>query len=134
MMARVANDPGAYAGPRQNRSMGQWIADALLRVERHSAPLELTKLARRLDVVGIGMRAEHRSLVREAGAEIIDQSHRLERMRRILARYGDRVPMANCHRSDWQQEIDDALEWVADNPEVEDPCGEIAMADMGDAS
>lgn len=42
----------------------------------------------------------------------------IERLRRCLARYGDRVPMAMCHRADWQQEIDEALRFVADNPEV----------------
>ena len=42
---------------------------------------------------------------------------RVERLRRIVHRYGDRVPMATCHRQDWQQEIDAAMEFVADNPE-----------------
>lgn len=42
----------------------------------------------------------------------------VERLRRILARYGDRVAMANCHRPDWQIEIDEALRFVADNPEA----------------
>lgn len=46
-----------------------------------------------------------------------DGEARIERLRRILARYGDRVPMAMCHRADWQQEIDEALAWVADHPE-----------------
>lgn len=46
-----------------------------------------------------------------------DCGGQIERLRRILTRYGDRVPMATCHRSDWQQEIDDALNYVADNPE-----------------
>jgi hypothetical protein len=43
---------------------------------------------------------------------------RIDRLRRILHRYGDRVPMAMCHRPDWQQEIDEALGWVADNLET----------------
>jgi hypothetical protein len=49
---------------------------------------------------------------------IDDAAGRVERLRRILARYGDRVPMAMCHRPDWQQEIDDALQFVANNPDV----------------
>lgn len=47
----------------------------------------------------------------QEGAKVI------ERLRRILHRYGDRVPMATSARPDWQQEIDDALGWVTDNPE-----------------
>jgi hypothetical protein len=49
---------------------------------------------------------------------LADQAASIDRLRRILARYGDRVPMATCHRPDWQQEIDEALRYVADNPEV----------------
>lgn len=48
---------------------------------------------------------------------LYDREQRIERLRRIIARYGDRVAMAMCHRPDWQQEIDEAMEWVADNPE-----------------
>lgn len=46
-----------------------------------------------------------------------DQAASVERLRRIVARYGDRVPMANCHRSDWQIEIDEAIRFAVDNPE-----------------
>lgn len=55
----------------------------------------------------------------ETGYErgLADRDAQIERLRRILARYGDRVPMATCHRADWQQEIDDAMGFVADNPE-----------------
>lgn len=49
-------------------------------------------------------------------SEIALGRERMERLRHILARYGDRVPMAMCHRADWQQEIDDALSLAADNP------------------
>lgn len=49
-----------------------------------------------------------------------DRAGEVERLRRILHRYGDRVPMAMCHRPDWQQEIDEAMRFVADNPERAD--------------
>jgi hypothetical protein len=49
---------------------------------------------------------------------IAAQAAEIARLRRILHRYGDRVPMAMCHRPDWQQSIDDAMQWVADNPEA----------------
>lgn len=49
---------------------------------------------------------------------LYDRDQRIERLRRIVARYGDRIMMANCHRPDWQQEIDEALEWAALNPEA----------------
>lgn len=58
--------------------------------------------------------SEHRDKPRATDLEA-----RIERLRRIVHRYGDRVPMATCHRADWQQEIDDAMEWVGDNPETE---------------
>lgn len=48
---------------------------------------------------------------------LADHAATIKRLRRILHRYGDKVPMAMCHRPDWQQEIDDAMGWVADNPE-----------------
>ncbi len=35
MLASVAADPGAYAGYKGDRTMGRWIADAILEVERH---------------------------------------------------------------------------------------------------
>lgn len=41
-----------------------------------------------------------------------------ERLRRLLVKYGDRIPLATNARPDWQQEIDDAFEWVANNPET----------------
>lgn len=53
----------------------------------------------------------------ELRVKVRRQEEMIERLRRILHRYGDRVPMATCHRADWQQEIDDAMEWVANNPE-----------------
>lgn len=49
---------------------------------------------------------------------LADHAATIERLRRILHRYGDRVPLAMCHRPDWQQEIDEAMGWVADNPEA----------------
>ena len=54
---------------------------------------------------------------RERASEIHDLRQSVARLRRILARYGDRVPMATCSRADWQEEIDDALAWAAANPE-----------------
>lgn len=119
MMTRVASDPGAYAGPQGERSTGRWIADAILRLDRLSLPEELDILVRRMDDLSGRMSPPASAIVREAQAEIMDQSGRLERLRRILARYGDRLPMAMCHRADWQQEIDEALEWAANNPEPE---------------
>lgn len=53
----------------------------------------------------------------DASNNLRTQEASIERLRRILHRYGDRVPMATSARPDWQQEIDDALGWVADNPE-----------------
>lgn len=44
-----------------------------------------------------------------------------ERLRRLLVRYGDRIPLATNARPDWQQEIDDAFEWVVNNPEDPHP-------------
>lgn len=41
----------------------------------------------------------------------------IERLRRLLHKYGDRIPLATNARPDWQQEIDDAMEWVANNPD-----------------
>jgi hypothetical protein len=35
MLARVASDPGAFAGYKGERTMGRWIADAIMAVERH---------------------------------------------------------------------------------------------------
>ncbi len=52
------------------------------------------------------------------GLPLIGDAARIERLQRILHCYGDRVSMAMCHRADWQQEIDDALKWVAENPET----------------
>lgn len=48
---------------------------------------------------------------------LIAAADSIERLRRILHRYGDRIPMATCARPDWQQEIDEAFEWVANNPD-----------------
>lgn len=45
------------------------------------------------------------------------KENQISRLRRIIHRYGDRVGMATCPRPDWQREIDDAMEWVANNPE-----------------
>lgn len=50
---------------------------------------------------------------------LADRAAEIERLRRIIHRYGDRGPMATCHRADWQQEIDEAMSFVADNPEME---------------
>lgn len=46
-----------------------------------------------------------------------DYAASIARLRRIVARYGDRIAMANCHRSDWQIEIDEAIRFANDNPE-----------------
>lgn len=63
-------------------------------------------------------------LVMDLGQRVTVAEHELrtalatiERLRRIIHRYGERVQMATCHRPDWQQEIDDAMEWVGNNPE-----------------
>lgn len=48
---------------------------------------------------------------------LADRAGEVERLRRIVHRYGDKIAMANCHRSDWQIEIDEAMRFVADNPE-----------------
>ncbi len=56
---------------------------------------------------------------REAVQLTLDnQVKQIERLRRIIHRYGDRVAMATSARPDWQQEIDDAMAWVASHPEV----------------
>lgn len=121
MLARAASDPGLYAGPRGDRTMGGWIADAILALEHQQAPEEIRRLAKRMLDVGREYRAHRHAkgayALEEGAAELTQQSGRIERLRRILARYGDRVPMAMCHRADWQQEIDEALEWVARHPE-----------------
>jgi hypothetical protein len=120
MLARAASDPGAFAGYKGERSMGRWISDAILAIERNAAPEDIRRLAQDLSShasktrrarPGLSYSADHASVA------LVDQAAQIERLRRILARYGDRVPMAMCHRADWQAEIDDALEWVADNPE-----------------
>lgn len=49
---------------------------------------------------------------------LADHAASIERLRRIVHRYGDKAPMATCHRADWQQEIDEAMSFVADNPEA----------------
>jgi len=47
MLARCASDPGAFVGYKGDRSMGQWIADAVLAVERHvTKPLLLEVVER----------------------------------------------------------------------------------------
>lgn len=118
MLARAASDPGAFAGSKGDRTMGRWISDAILAIESTFAPEEVRELDRRLrDVAAqlIKTRPQFGYTIREGAAELIDQSYRIERLRRVLARYGDRVPMAMCHRADWQHEIDEALEWVANN-------------------
>jgi hypothetical protein len=128
MLARAASDPGMYAGARGERTMGRWIADAILAVEHQQAPLEIQRLNLRMHQIAVRYgktRGEISYALEEGAAELLQQSARIERLRRILDRYGDRVPMATCHRADWQQEIDDALSWVADNPE-EDADGHAA--------
>lgn len=52
---------------------------------------------------------------------LADRAGEVGRLRRIVARYGDRVAMANCHRPDWQIEIDEAIRFAVDHPE-EAPC------------
>lgn len=121
MLARAASDPGMWAGPRGDRTMGRWIADAILVLEYRQAPDEIRRL--NLRMLGLADRfvrsiPEAAYAMREGAAELTSQTGQIERLRRILARYGDRLPMATCHRADWQQEIDDALGWVADNPEA----------------
>lgn len=75
-----------------------------------------------------GLKAYHAHLSRHAAAVtsaeqigyergLADQAASIERLRRIVHRYGDRIPMATCHRADWQLEIDEAMRFVADNPE-----------------
>lgn len=59
----------------------------------------------------------YENLRTEAISVVQELVPRVERLRRILHRYGDRSPMATCHRADWQLEIDEAMEWVANNPE-----------------
>lgn len=48
------------------------------------------------------------------------QAPEIERLRRCLVRYGDRVPMATSMRPDWQQTIDDAFEFVGAHPESDE--------------
>jgi len=43
MLARGASDPGMYAGYKGERSMGGWIADAILAVERRVARDDLVR-------------------------------------------------------------------------------------------
>lgn len=61
-------------------------------------------------------------LAEETGYDrgVSDMRDRVERLQRILHRYGERVGMAMCPFPDWQQEIDEALAWVADNPETKE--------------
>lgn len=47
---------------------------------------------------------------------LVDRAAEVERLRRIVVRYGDRVLMATA-RPDLQQEIDEAFVFVGDNPE-----------------
>lgn len=54
---------------------------------------------------------------------LADRGCEIERLRRIVVHYGDRLRMANCHRSDWQIEIDEAFRFVADNSEGTIPVG-----------
>lgn len=68
----------------------------------------------------LGRHAATLAAQEELGYErgVADQAASIERLRRIVHRYGDRVPMATCHRPDWQQEIDEAMIFVGDNPET----------------
>lgn len=54
----------------------------------------------------------------EAGYErgLADQARTVEILRRALAWHGDPVRMATT-REEWQQEVDEAIRWVRDNPE-----------------
>lgn len=45
-----------------------------------------------------------------------DQSKAVETLRRALAWHGDPARLATT-REEWQQEIDEAIRWVKDNPE-----------------
>lgn len=123
MLARAAADPGLFAGHRGDRSMGGWIADAILALEHQQSAEEIRSLVGRMLQIAKDYLAHRHAkgayALQEGAAELAQQSGRIERLRRILARYGDRVPMAMSHRADWQQEIDEALEWVARNPEAE---------------
>lgn len=60
--------------------------------------------------------------VEETGYDrgVADMRKQVERLQRILHRYGERVGMAMCPFPDWQQEIDEALGWVTDNPETKE--------------
>jgi hypothetical protein len=66
-----------------------------------------------------GRHAQLVTAAEQAGYDkgVADQAAGIARLRRIVARYGDRVMMANCHRPDWQIEIDEALRFAVDNPE-----------------
>lgn len=123
MLARAASDPGLYAGARGERTMGRWIADAILALEHQQAPEELKKLAGRMHQIAVRFgktRGEISYALEEGAAELLQQSGRIERLRRIIHSLGDRHSLAWCPRSDWQNEIDDAMEWVAGNPEPAD--------------
>lgn len=70
-----------------------------------------TLVQRLRDIVTCGCDEDAAVVVgNEAAAEI-------ERLRRLLHKYGDRIPLATNARPDWQQEIDEAMEWVANNPD-----------------
>jgi hypothetical protein len=48
---------------------------------------------------------------------LADRAGEVERLRRIVHAYGDRVRMATSARPERQYEIDEAMRFVADNPE-----------------
>lgn len=54
------------------------------------------------------------------GRGLADRERQLAILRRALAWHGDPTRMATT-REDWQQEIDEALRWVRDNPEAGRP-------------
>jgi len=72
-----------------------------------------------------GAQARHHQAVtsaEERGYErgLQDMREEVEALRRILHAYGDRVRMATSVRPEWQQWIDEAMSWVAENPEASD--------------
>ncbi len=52
----------------------------------------------------------------DARAKSAQQERRIETLQLLLARYGDRVSMANAPRPEWQYEIDAALSTTTDAP------------------
>jgi hypothetical protein len=96
MLARAAADPGLYAGPRGDRGMGRWIADAILALECDLDEEEIRGVAKRMlrQADRLDQRIPETTYVlREGAAELLNQAGLIGRLRAALE------PFACCANS-----------------------------------